>query len=208
MTSSPAETAELVSDPLSDLEARTRALLASRTVSAPTRKALVRRMDQTFGPSSLFSVEQRRTMEAVCLRLIPEPDLVRRIRLAAAFEAKLGSGLGRGWRYIDMQDDVALHQAGLTALDGSARAEGGSSFADLPLDAQDELLQAAADGKAPMADPVLEHWFEELLAALAEIYYAHPLVQVSIGYDGMADALGVEAVGLDAVAAEAEHLER
>jgi hypothetical protein len=36
-----------------------------------------------------------------------------------------------------------------------------------------------------------------------ELHYAHPLVQVSIGYDGMADAHGVQAVGLAEVAQDA-----
>jgi len=47
-------------------------------------------------------------------------------------------------------------------------------------------------------------WFEELLCALVELHYAHPLVQVSIGYDGMADAHGVQAVSLAGVAHDAQ----
>ena len=189
------------------LEVRTRALLDSDALTPPTRQALQARLNQRFAPSDLLSPAQRRTLEAVSLRLIPEPELVHRTALAAAFEARLAQGLQRGWRYAKAPDDLSLHRAGLDALDASARAQHGRGFADLASDHQDALLKAASDGEAPMAEAP-EHWFEELLTALTEIYYAHPLVQVSIGYDGMADAHGAQAVGFQAVAAEAERLAR
>ncbi len=40
-------------------------------------------------------------------------------------------------------------------------------------------------------------FFEELLAEVTEIYYAHPLAQEEIGYAGMADAPGWTRIGLD-----------
>ncbi len=111
----------------------------------------------------------------------------------------------RGWRYAAAPPDLVLHRAGLDALDTAARADGRSrDFAELDGKAQDTLLKAASEGAPPMDAAPLQHWFEELLTGLTELYYAHPLVQVSIGYDGMADAHGVQAVGLQAVAAEAD----
>ncbi len=130
-----------------------------------------------------------------------------RIDLAAAFEASLVAGFGRGWRYAEASDDLTLHRAGLKALDNAAQAQHARAFADLDGAAQDALLKAAGEGASP-TEAAPAYWFEELLTALVEIYYAHPLVQVSIGYDGMADAHGVQAVGLQAVAAEAERLGR
>ena len=146
-------------------------------------------------------------MQAACLRLIAESELVERIDLAGAFETRLAEGSGRGWRYADAPADLVLHRAGLDALDAAARAQHGDSFADLSSNQQDTLLKAACLGEAPM-NMAPGRWFEELLTALTELYYAHPLVQVSIGYDGMADAHGAPAVGLQAVAAEADRLGR
>jgi hypothetical protein len=40
-------------------------------------------------------------------------------------------------------------------------------------------------------------FFEELLVLATETYYAHPLAQEEIGYAGMADAAGWQAIGLD-----------
>ena len=165
-------------------------------------------MEQVFEPTHLLSPDQRRTLEAACLSLIPEPELVRRIALPAAFEARLAQGLYRGWRYAEAPEDAALFRAGLDALDIAARRRTGQTFADLGADDRHALLAAACKGEPPMDDRALKHWFEELLTALTEIYYAHPLVQVSIGYDGMADAHGVQAVGFRAVTAEADRFDR
>ena len=194
-------------EPLQDLEARTRALLQSDAVTPPTRKALLGRLDRRFMTGALLTLPQRRTLRAACLRLIPEPDLVARIDLAAAFESKLAEGSGRGWRYAGSAEDVALHRAGLDSLDAAARVVAGCAFADLEGMAQDRLLGAAGKGTPP-TEGAPAHWFEELITALSELFYAHPLVQLSIGYDGMADAHGIQAVGLQAVAAEAERLGR
>ena len=193
---------------LAALETRTRALLASDRLTLPTREALQRRLDVPVEPVDLLSATQRRTLEALCPRLIPEPALVRRIGLARRFEALLAKGSGRGWRHADAPDDVALNRDGLAALDAGARDLHGRAFADLAARDQDALLSALCEGRLEAAcDPRLYRWFEEMLTALVGLYYAHPLVQVSIGYDGMADAQGVSAVGLKAVAAEAGHHE-
>ena len=193
-------------EPLSVLEARTRALLDDDALTEPTRRALQARLDRQFGPCDLLSLIQRATLEAACLRLIPEPELVRRTALAAAFETKLAQGFERGWRHADAPADIALHRTGLDALDAAAQAKAAKPFTELDPPSQDTLLKAAAAGESVEGQAFPEHGFEELLTALTELYYAHPLVQVSIGYDGMADAHGVEAVGLQAVTTEAQRL--
>ena len=66
------------------------------------------------------------------------------------------------------------------------------AFAALAPDRQDALLTAVQAGAPPGAawpfSPT--RWFAELLAGLAELAYADPRVQLSIGYQGMADADG------------------
>ena len=184
------------------LETRTRALLAADTLTEPTRRALTDRLDWTPGPLRVLSPDQMRALEAVCLRLIPDPALVERIALAARLEARLADGVPRGWRYAQTPDDLTLYCAGLDALDAAAKDRHGHAFAELAPDAQDALLKAACSGDLK-ASVLLDRWFEETLSALVEHYYAHPLIQVSIGYDGMADAHGVSAVSPAAIAEEA-----
>ena len=188
---------------VAELEARTRALLASDRVTEPTRRVLRARLDQQTQPPRAFSADQMRTLHAVCLRLLPEPDLVGRIGLAGRLDARLADGVARGWRHAQAPDDLTLHRLGLDEMERQAWAGAGGRFADLDDQAQDRLLSHAREGRSLDAAVPLDIWFEELLNALVELFYAHPLVQVAIGYDGMADAAGFQAVSLADVAAEA-----
>jgi hypothetical protein len=189
--------------PLDDLIARTERLLASDRLTAPTRAALRARMDRRYGAPRLFDEIQMQTLRAVSARLIPAPDLAAAVDLAGALDAALADGDSDGWRYAEAPPDRRLHTMGLDALNAAAHARFGSGFSDLSAQRQDALLSAAASGDLESADIDAARWFEELLCALVELHYAHPLVQVSIGYDGMADAHGVQAVGLAEVAQDA-----
>ena len=188
------------SDDIADLEARTRALLASDRLTEPTRRALQARMAPPHGSPRAFTAEQFRTLQAVCLRLIPEPALVSRVGLAARLDARLADATPRGWRHAEAPDDLTLFREGLATLEQLVQARGGEHFDMLYPDSQDALLQDACEGRPAGAGVPLDLWFEELLSQLVELYYAHPLVQVAIGYDGMADAYGVVAISPRAIA--------
>lgn len=188
---------------LDDLIARTERLLAGDRLTAPTRAALRARMDRRYAAPQLFDAVQMQTLRAVSARLIPDPDLGPTVDLAGALDAALAKGESDGWRYADTPPDPRLHALGLHALNAAALARFGSSFSDLNPERQDALLSCAALGDLENAGIDTARWFEELLCALVELHYAHPLVQVSIGYDGMADAHGVQAVSLAEVAQEA-----
>jgi hypothetical protein len=188
---------------LEDLVARTERLLASDRLTAPTRAALRTRLDQRFDRPRLFDDGQMRTLRAVSRRLIPDPDLARAVDLAGALDADLADGEGDGWRYADAAPDQRMYALGLDALNAAAVAQVGLPFSDLEPQNQDRLLAAAASGALESPGVDAARWFEELLCALVELYYAHPLVQVAIGYDGMADAHGVQAVSLAEVARDA-----
>jgi hypothetical protein len=180
---------------LNDLVAQTERLLASDRLTQPTRAALRARMDRRYGAPQVFDTVQMQTLRAVSARLIQAPDLAEAIDLAGALDVDLAQGDGDGWRYADAPPDRRLYATGLDALNAAALARFGSPFSDLNPERQDALLSAASADSA--------RWFEELLCALVELHYAHPLVQVTIGYDGMADAHGVQAVGLAGVAKDA-----
>jgi len=188
---------------LNDLVAKTERLLASDRLTSPTRAALRTRMDRRYGAPQLFDAVQMQTLRAVSARLIPAPDLADAVDLAGALDAALAEGEGDGWRYANAPPDRRLHTSGLDALNATAVFRFGSSFSDLSPKRQDELLSLAASGDPATIGVAAEHWFEELLCALVELHYAHPLVQVSIGYDGMADAHGVQSVSLAEVGHEA-----
>lgn len=175
------------------------ALLATDLVTPPTRHALAKRLER-LPPSEprFFDAAAFRTMRAVCAKLIPQPEPF--IDLAAALDARLADGPGDGWRYSSLPPDGELHGAGAAGIDEAASLRFGRGFAELPADEQDSVLRLIEAGAAPgsvWAQIDGARYFEELLAALVDIFYAHPLAQGEIGYAGMADARGWTLIGLD-----------
>ena len=151
--------------------------------------------------SLVFDPRQIAILAAIAARLIPQSGRTAAIDLPGTFRRRVEAGTGLGWRHAGLPPTIPFHQRGLDAVDASAVAIFGSPFAALPAARRDELLRAIQAGRNEEAtwhgiDPAL--WFTETLAALADIFYSHPLAQDEIGYAGMADAHGWSEVGLDA----------
>ena len=175
---------------VADLDARARALLASDRVTAPTRRVLLARLDAPPSPPRALDASAFTTLSAVAARLAPLGELQARADLAGRLDAQLAGGPGDGWRYADAPPDAEAMRAGLAALDAHA---GPGGFAALAPERQDALLTEAQEGGEGWP-PFVGRWFEDLLSSLCHLAYAHPLVQLDIGYDGMADAHGVQHV--------------
>ena len=176
------------------------ALLDGDLVTPPTRAALRARLDGRTTPPTFLSPELFAVLQAVCARLAPQPKPDRQVDLAGLVDARLATGPGDGWRYDALPADGEAYRLGLLALNQAAQTLGGSSFAALDGADQDRLIERCQRGElgdASWAGEPCALWFEELLAEVAEHYYAHPFAQDAIGYAGMADARGWTAVGLD-----------
>ena len=179
-----------------------RSLLASDRVTPATAEALRRRL---LGPrppgGEVFDAEAYRTLEAVCARLIPQPDRDPPIDVAAELHTRLADGIGDGWRYVDLPPDRIAYVRGIVGIDQTSAALFGEPFIALAGANRDAVLRAlqtgVADGET-WRTMKSDRFFEELLAQVVDIYYAHPLAQEEIGYAGMADARGWQAIGLDA----------
>lgn len=180
-------------------------LIGTTLMTPITSAVLRRRLEPVAEPAApLLDAGQLAVLSAVAARLIPQGDREPPIDLAAALHHRLSKGDGDGWRYADLPPDGETVARGLLALDASAVAVSRHSFAALDGAKQDELLREVQFGRAVgpcWAGISPARWFEELLAALVDVYYAHPLAQEEIGYLGMADARGWQAVGLNARAA-------
>jgi hypothetical protein len=125
---------------------------------------------------------------------------VQPIDLAGPIDGRLAQGEGDGWRYDQMPPDGEAHRRGLQALDESARLLCDASFAELDDRRQDELLLLVQRDEVSgglWETMQASRFFEELLAGATESYYSHPLAQEEIGYVGMADAHGWQAIGLN-----------
>ena len=175
---------------LDELEAGARALLASDRVTAPTRRVLQARLDAGPQPPRALDPARFAVLRAVAARLVPLGPLAERVDLAGRLDARLADGSGDGWRYAAAPSDLDALRAALDALD--VRADPGG-FAALAPERQDALLSGAQAGGEGWP-PFMARTFEDLLAGLCHLAYAHPLVQLDIGYDGMADAHGVQRV--------------
>jgi len=178
-----------------------RMLIESNLVTPPTRRALGDRLGAppVLAPA-FFDEAGFATLEAVCDRLIPQPERPRPIDLPGVLDTRLAAREGNGWRFAVMPPDRDMHAAGLLGIEQAAVAIFGRAFTHLSDPEQDAVLGAVQRGRA--AGSVWEAmdaalYFEELLAGLVDIYYAHPLASEEIGYAGMADAHGWQAIGLD-----------
>ena len=175
-----------------------RALMDGEHVTASTRAALQARLAGAAATHGDVLGKRVALLAAVCSRLVPQTTSAP-IDLAGTLHARLATGIGNGWRYADLPPDSAAFRRGLDGIDETAQAMFETSFISLVTVDQDAVLSAvqtgAPHGASWRALPAAR-FFETLLVAVVETYYAHPLAQEEIGYVGMADAPGWHAIGL------------
>ncbi|OGX80769.1 gluconate 2-dehydrogenase subunit 3 family protein [Hymenobacter coccineus] len=179
-----------------------RALLPTAHVSDATRAALQQRLDAPADYTPQFlAPEAFALLEAVAACLFPQPDRPERpIPLAPSVDERLLEGRSDGWRYDALPPDRETYRLGLGAIQETAQALFQQDFPTLGAEQQQRVMQAVADGTPPGATwQTLDasRFFEEMLAELTEIYYAHPLAQEEIGYVGMADLPAWTKIGLN-----------
>ena len=175
-------------------------LIQSDWVTEPTRRALSAKLAPRVDRSPAFLDERGfAVLQAAVARLVPQPA-GRRAPLAEIIDANLAAGRRDGWRYDALPPDGEAYRLGLQGVDETARCLFACGFVELQPFDQEAVLASIADGWAPSMvwarlPPI--RFFEELLAATVEAYAAHPYGQERMGYRGMADARGFNAVGLD-----------
>lgn len=146
-----------------------RSLYGAGHVTPATKRVLDERMAPPAAPR-FFSARELTRLRAAARRLVPHDPA--RIDLAAAVDARLADGRGKGWRYAATPPDPVAYRELLAALPGG--------FEDLSASEQDAELRLLQRSHTPT--------FTDLLDELASNYYAHPLVQLSIGSLSFADA--------------------
>lgn len=175
-------------------------LLNSSAITEPTRSALQARLKGPKGSPHFFEKSQFQLLSIVCDRLLDQESNQRWVDISHFIDERLADGTGDGWRYSEMPPDGDMLQQGLEGIDQSASILFGNPFIALQKEEQLEILSQIQKGKAPGAvweNLPAARFFEELLAEATEIFYSHPLVQVSMGYTGMADAAGWKKIGLN-----------
>ncbi|MFT2720413.1 hypothetical protein ACMT4L_10460 [Deinococcus sp. A31D244] len=140
-------------------------------VSAPTREALLARLDARY-ERRYFTDAEFGVLRAAAVRLVPHDP--QEMDLSGLVDDRLHAGRTDGWRYAAAPPDGEAYRALLASLP--------AGFAALDGAGQDDALRAA-QGEHP-------HAFEDLLAELTEGFMAHPLTAYRFGYAGFMDVPG------------------
>ncbi len=177
------------------------ALMLTDIVTSTTRSALQNRIDRVYiTEPKFFDADIFVTLCAVCMRLIPQPDADRMVDLAGCLDGILAEGKGNGWRYDAMPADGKAFIIGLYGINKTSVTMFGEGFHLITAKEQDEVLTLIQSGTATgLTWNVIpgKLFFEELLAAIVELYYSHPYAKEQIGEVAMADAKGWQKIGLN-----------
>lgn len=176
------------------------ALLETDLVTPVTHHILKARIEtKDITVPRFFNAEMFITLQAVSRRLIPQTG-EKKVDVAGILDTQLTAGRSHGWRYDAMPPDNKAFIDGLNGINETAMLLFASPFHLLNDELQDMVLRAVKCTMAPgeIWKKIPSHrFFEELNAALVEIYYSHPLAHENIGVVAMADAKGWQKIGLN-----------
>ncbi len=162
--------------------------------NALTRKIVDQRLRQV--PQRRFlDPDQWNVLEAVCSRIIPQPDrLGFPIPIAPFIDKKLYEEQQDGTRYADLPPLQEAWRLGLRGIDDESRERFGRSFCDLTEDEQDNILQFVQQGDVKSSGwqrlSPGRFFKSRLLHDIVAVYYAHPAAWNEIGFGGPASPRG------------------
>lgn len=179
-------------------------LLPTAHVSEATRAALSQRLAEnnqaaTYAPQ-FFAPETYQLLVAVAARLFPQPERLVPIALAPSVDKRLAEGRSDGWRYDALPPDREAYRLGLGGIEQIAQSLFKTDFEQLDAAQQDKVIEALAGGNPPgevWHTLNANRFFEEMLAELTAVYYAHPWAHDEIGYTGYADLPAWTKIGLN-----------
>jgi hypothetical protein len=162
-----------------------------------TRKLLVDRVEQV--PELRFFNDAEATTLAAFCDIVLAQNAEPRIPVLAVVDQKLAEGRLDGYQYAGMPDDRETWRLVARGLDERARAGGAESYADAPIDRQQEIMDAFAEGA--LAGGVWERldckraWSVVMRSVLAA-FYSHPWAWNEIGFGGPAYPRGYARLGV------------
>jgi gluconate 2-dehydrogenase gamma chain len=145
------------------------------------------------GPWQFFTADEARAVEAIVDRIIPpDPetpggkDAGCAVFIDRQLKGPYGSGAGlynlgphtKGTKEQGPQSAVThaqLYRKGLAGLDKYCKASHGKSFAELPTDQQDSVLQKVESGEAKFDGIDAQGFFSALLQDVPEGFFSDPI---------------------------------
>ena len=173
---------------------------ASLSWNDETRKAVDQRL-AIPREARFFDAESWETLNAVCARIMPQPNDRPPVPLAAYVDEKMLTNAHDGYRHAELPEQRVAWTRGLGALREAARAQHGKPFHALGGDAQDALLKDLEAGRLDAAAlegmPGPSFFNNRVIPDIVSAYYAHPTAWSEIGYGGPASPRGYVRLGLD-----------
>ena len=165
---------------------QTRAVIEQRLHAVPRRQ--------------FFSSDEWLTLEAVCERLLPQPErAAERVPIVQWIDLQLHEQPSEGFRYDDMPPRREAWRVGLAGIESESLLCYCAHFRDLPHDEQDEILRAIQHGNVSSEPwhrlPPRRFFHHTLLRAVVAVYYAHPSAWSEIGFGGPASPRGYARLG-------------
>jgi hypothetical protein len=166
-------------------DARTREAIRKRLTEVPVRR--------------FFTEAEWQTLEAVCARIVPQPERPAPIPIVPWIDEKLHRNWGDGFRYADMPVMRDAWRFGIAGIDHESRARFGKDFASLAEADQDAVLRAIQAGDVDGAGwprlPPRRFFTAILLKEIVGEYYAHPSAWSEVGFGGPASPRGYVRLG-------------
>ena len=159
---------------------------------AATRDEIEGRVNRV-PPIRFFTPFELPIIQAICDRVIPQEDRLPEFRIPIVhyLDERLFDNKSDGYRFEGMPPDGDAYRLGIRAIEETATAIHGTSFAALDPLRQDFLLKSVHDGKPLAAHASWErmdihHFWAMLVADCVKGYYGHPFAWDEIGYGGPA----------------------
>ncbi len=167
---------------------QTREVIRTRLTEVPERRFFLR--------------DEWETLEAVCSRLIPQPDrLDDPVPIVPWIDQQLHENQGDGYRYENMLPQREAWRLGIAGIEEESVRRFGTRFADLSPERQDAVLRRIqkgdVEGEAWETLPPQRFFLHMLLRTVAGIYYSHPAAWSEIGFGGPASPRGYVRLGID-----------
>ena len=166
-----------------------------------TRAVVDRRLHRV--PERRFlTTEQWSLLQAICNRLIPQPDREDDpVPIAPWIDDMLHHNHTPGYRYADMPPMRDAWRQGLDAIAAEAHNRHGKLFEALSPDEQDALLTDIQENRVERrywGDLAAGGFFlHHLLKSVVGVYYSHPAAWSEIGFGGPASPRGYARLGFD-----------
>jgi gluconate 2-dehydrogenase subunit 3-like protein len=166
---------------------RTREVIRRRLTEVPNRR--------------FFSETEWQTLEAVCARLVPQPERSSPVPIVPWIDEKLHHNRRDGFRYADMPPLRAAWRLGLEGINQESRHRFGGDFRVLPGADQETVLRTIqagdVEGGVWARLPPQRFFTMVLLKEVVGEYYAHPAAWSEVGFGGPAPPRGYVRLGLN-----------